>query len=87
MLSFLLLFLSLYLSFFISLSHTLSFFLLSILQLFIRSPRTLFRIEQMYQHRLQSLAALIQAHVRGLIQRRSFMAMKAAGIFIFIYPK
>jgi zinc finger CCCH domain-containing protein 13 len=49
------------------------------LQVFIRTPATLFAIEERFQRQKHVVVAKIQAHVRGRQQRAEYLRMKAAG--------
>ena len=51
-------------------------------KVFIRSPKTLFMIEALFQKRRQEIATKLQAHARGFMKRKQFLAMRAAGMII-----
>lgn len=54
-------------------------------KLFIRFPRTLFDTEDLFQKRKHELAAIIQAQVRGMQQRKKYQEMRAAVTLIASY--
>lgn len=56
-------------------------------KLFIRFPRTLFATEDAFQKRKHELAALIQAQVRGMQQRKRYQQMRNAVTVISKYWK
>ncbi|KAF7269721.1 hypothetical protein GWI33_017239 [Rhynchophorus ferrugineus] len=51
-------------------------------KLFIRHPQTLFRTEDAFQLKKHDIAAIIQAHWKGHVQRTKFLKLKAAVIVV-----
>ncbi|XP_077299658.1 unconventional myosin 61F isoform X2 [Arctopsyche grandis] len=51
-------------------------------KLFIRFPKTLFNTEDAFQAKKNDLAAIIQSHWKGLMQRRRFLIMRRSAIVI-----
>ncbi|XP_055493758.1 unconventional myosin-Ib isoform X3 [Leucoraja erinacea] len=56
-------------------------------KIFIRNPRTLFKLEDQRKHRLQYLATLIQKIYRGWKCRTNFLLMKKSQIIISAWTK
>ncbi|XP_064540131.1 unconventional myosin IC isoform X1 [Drosophila montana] len=54
-------------------------------KLFIRWPRTLFDTEDAYQAKKHDIAAIIQAHWKGLVQRRKYLKLRAQVIILQSY--
>ncbi|XP_034658441.1 unconventional myosin IC isoform X1 [Drosophila subobscura] len=54
-------------------------------KLFIRWPRTLFDTEDAYQAKKHDIAAIIQAHWKGLVQRRKYLKLRAQVIVLQSY--
>ncbi|EDW50033.1 unconventional myosin IC isoform X1 [Drosophila sechellia] len=54
-------------------------------KLFIRWPRTLFDTEDAYQEKKHEIAAIIQAHWKGLMQRRKYLKLRAQVIILQSY--
>lgn len=58
---------------------------LGVTKLFIRFPRTLFDTEDAFQEKKNDIAAIIQAHWKGYVQRKKFLALKALVISLQSY--
>lgn len=51
-------------------------------KLFIRFPKTLFNTEDAFQEKKNDIAAIIQSHWKGLMQRRRYVIMRRSAIVI-----